>query len=150
MRYLEEERNKKIQFTRSRPYRKNDNAHVEQKNWTHVRHLFGYDRFDNPIAVELMNNLCANEWSLYQNHFMPTLKLQNKEKINSRYRRKYEVPKTPYQRILESADISKKVKLQLKDVHKQLNPFKLKLAIEKKLRHIFKYVTVNKKPRTKI
>lgn len=63
-------------FTRSRPYRKNDNAHVEQKNWSQVRHLFGYDRFDNPRLVELMNDLYANEWSPLQNHFCPTLKLQ--------------------------------------------------------------------------
>ncbi len=74
-----------VKFTRSRAYHKNDNAHVEQKNWTHVRHLFGYDRFDNPALVDLMNNLYANEWSLYQNHFCPVMKLIEKQKINSRY-----------------------------------------------------------------
>lgn len=65
---------KAIQFTRSRPYKKNDNAHVEQKNWTHVRQLFGYHRFDKRILVKLMNDLYRNEWSLYQNHFIPTMK----------------------------------------------------------------------------
>jgi hypothetical protein len=84
MRYFVE-RDKAVEFTRSRPYRKNDNAHVEQKNWTHVRHLFGYDRFDNPCLVGLMNDLYKNEWSLYQNHFCPTRKLVEKKKINSRY-----------------------------------------------------------------
>jgi hypothetical protein len=78
LRYFTEGRTKDIQITRSRPYRKNDNAHVEQKNWSHVRHLFGYDRFDNPVLVNLMNDIYENEWSLYQNHFMPTQKLIKK------------------------------------------------------------------------
>jgi hypothetical protein len=65
-------------FTRSRPYKKNDNAHVEQKNWSHVRHLFGYDRFEDARLVPLMNDLYANEWSQIQNHFCPSMKLQEK------------------------------------------------------------------------
>lgn len=150
IRYFVESRKEPVQLTRSRPYRKNDNAHVEQKNWTHVRHLFGYDRFNDSRAVPLMNDLCANEWSLYQNHFMPSMKLVEKEKINSKYRRKYDKPKTPYQRILESPHIPKEKKEELKKIHKQLNPFALKQTIEKKLRHIFKYVKVNPKPRSKI
>jgi hypothetical protein len=79
-----------MQITCSRPYRKNDNAHVEQKNWSDVRHLFGYDRFDNPVLVTLMNDIYENEWGLYQNHFMPTQKLIKKEKINSKYKTQYE------------------------------------------------------------
>jgi hypothetical protein len=141
---------KEIQFTRSRPYRKNDNAHVEQKNWTHVRHLFGYDRFDDYRLVNLMNDLYENEWSLYQNHFMPTQKLLTKEKINSKYRKKYEEAKTPYQRVQESSYIDKEIKMELAILHQTLNPFTLKKIIEKKLRHIFKYVRPNKKPRIKI
>jgi hypothetical protein len=141
---------KNVQFTRSRPYRKNDNAHVEQKNWTHVRHLFGYDRFDNKLLIDLMNGLYANEWSDYQNHFMPTLKLLAKVKINSKYRRKYEQPKTPYQRVLESPHVPHEIKQQLQEKHKGLNPFILKKNIERKLRHIFQYVSLNNKPRTKI
>ena len=150
IRYFTEKRKQKVQMTRSRPYRKNDNAHVEQKNWTHVRHLFGYDRFDDPRLVELMNDLYQNEWSLYQNYFMPTQKLVKKEKINSKYRRKYDKAKTPYQRVLESKYIDEEVKMALAILHQQLNPFKLKTAIEKKLRNIFKYVKANKKPRKKI
>ena len=68
-----------VQFTRSRPYRKNDNAFVEQKNWTHVRQLLGYDRFDNPELVPVINDLYSNEWSLFNNYFCPTLKLKEKE-----------------------------------------------------------------------
>jgi hypothetical protein len=150
LRYFAEDRIKPVQFTRSRPYRKNDNAHVEQKNWTHVRHLFGYDRFDNPATVELMNDLYRNEWSLYQNHFIPTMKLIKKVKINSRYQRKYGQPQTPYQRVMESPDVKNEVKLELVSVHSSLNPFTLKQQIEEKLRLIFKYATINDKPRTKI
>mgnify|MGYP001036821123 CR=1 FL=1 len=75
-------------FSRSRPYRKNDNAHVEQKNWSQVRHLFGYDRFDNPRLVDLMNDLYANEWSQLQNHFCPPLKLKEKSREGTRTERK--------------------------------------------------------------
>lgn len=150
MRYLSDNRKQKVQFTRSRPYKKNDNAHVEQKNWTHVRQLFGYDRFDQPILVGLMNDLYCTEWSLYQNHFIPKQKLLSKEKINSKYRKKYEKAKTPYKRIIESAHIDNEKKMELALLHQTLNPFELKKKIEKKLRKIFRYVTVNTKPRTKI
>lgn len=150
MRYFQNGRKQKVQFTRSRPYRKNDNAHVEQKNWTHVRHLFGYDRFDKPVLVGLMNDLYKNEWSQYQNYFMPNQKLLSKEKINSKYRRKYEKPRTPYQRILASEHISHEKKVELALFYQTLNPFELKKTIEKKLRKIFQYVTTNKKPRSKL
>jgi hypothetical protein len=150
IRYFTEGRAKTVNMTRSRPYRKNDNAHVEQKNWTHVRHLFGYDRFDDPHLVPLINDLYSNEWSLYQNHFMPSQKLLSKEKINSKYRRKYEKAKTPYQRLLESPHISEEVKMQKALLHQTLNPFELKKAIERKVRNIFKYVLISKKPRKKI
>ena len=150
IKYFTEDRKQTVQFTRSRPYRKNDNAHVEQKNWTHVRNLLGYDRFDNHAALELINNLYSNEWSLYQNHFIPTLKLLEKEKINSKYRRKYEIPKTPYQRIQESPFIKPEVNEKLKKVHDSLNPFLLKKSIEKKLKHIFNYASYNPNPKNKI
>lgn len=149
MRYFVE-RDKAVQFTRSRPYRKNDNAHVEQKNWTHVRHLFGYDRFDKPCLVELMNDLYKNEWSLYQNHFCPTMKLIEKKKINSRYYKRYDTPQTPYQRIMKSEYISQDVKEQLEKQHATLNPFELKRIIERKLKHIFKFVTVTSNVRQRL
>jgi hypothetical protein len=110
----------------------------------------GYDRFDDPRLVALMNDIYQNEWSLYQNHFMPTQKLIKKEKINSKYRKKYDKAKTPYQRLLESDCIDAEVKMQLAILHQTLNPFTLKKTIEKKLKHLFKYVFTNKKPRTKI
>ena len=135
-------KNNIIEFTRSRPYHKNDNAYVEQKNWTHVRQVFGYQRFDQPQLVTLMNDLYANEWSLYQNHFIPTMKCIEKVKINSRYRKKYDIPQTPYQRLLASKHISEAQKAVLQRRHQELNPFELKKAIENKLNKIFSCVKV--------
>ena len=74
----------KVPLTRSRAYRKNDNAHCEQKNWTHVRQLFGHDRFEHPELVALMNDLYAQEWSQFTNHFKPTFKLLKRDKSGSK------------------------------------------------------------------
>jgi hypothetical protein len=139
-----------VQFTRSRPYHKNDNAHVEQKNWTHVRHLFGYDRFDKPELLALMNDLYKNEWSLYQNHFCPTMKLVEKKKINSRYSRRYDKPMTPYLRLMSATHIPQDVKNRLREQHRQLNPFELKRIIEQKLKEIFKLVSVTSNVRQRL
>ena len=128
-------RNRKvpIDFTRSREYQKNDNAHVEGKNWTHVRQWLGYRRFENPKIVDLLNNLYKNEWRLYHNFFIPSIKLLSKERIASKTIRKHDKPKTPYQRILESKHIPKSTKQQFRQTFKTLNPFKLKDAIDKKI-----------------
>jgi hypothetical protein len=127
---------RKVKFTRSRAYRKNDNAHVEQKNWTHVRQLFGYDRFEHPQLVGLMNEVYSH-WCLLQNHFRPTFKLQSKEKLGSRYRRRYEKPQTPYQRLLQRPELSPSQKHQLKLQHQSLDPFVLKKNIERSLKTFF-------------
>ena len=132
----------RIKFTRSRPYKKNDNAHVEQKNWSHVRQLLGYDRLDNPRLVKLINRIYANNWSQYQNHFCPTLKLRDKKRINSKYYKKYETPKTPYQRIIESPFISEERKNTLRKKHLSLDPFKLKQQINRLLKAMFRTVIV--------
>jgi hypothetical protein len=105
-----------VQFTRSRPYKKNDNAHVEQKNWTHVRQLFGYHRFDNPKLVELMNELYANELSLLSNFFYPCIKLIDKVRIKSRIKKTYDTPQTPYQRLMASNDLNEEQKRRLQDL----------------------------------
>lgn len=136
LRYFQK-RSRPVEFTRSRPYKKNDNAHVEQKQWTHVRQLFGYERFEEPQLVDPMNALYAKEWSLYQNFFRPTFKLLSKERIGSKYRRRYEDPQTPYQRLLDSPQVSKKAKAQLRRTFRSLNPFHLKKRIERKLKKIF-------------
>lgn len=149
LRYFQQ-RHKVIQFTRSRPYHKNDNAHVEQKNWTHVRHLLGYDRLDKRSIVPLINDLYANEWSLYQNYFCPTMKLLNKTKLNSKYQRHYEQPQTPYQRLMASQTVSEEKKAILKKTFEALNPFELKAQIENKLQVIFRYVSVTSNVRQRI
>lgn len=143
------ERSKVVQFTRSRPYRKNDNAHVEQKNWTSVRQLFGYDRIETESVIVEMNEVYA-EWSLYQNHFCPVMKLIEKVKINSKYRKRYDKPKTPYQRLLDCSAISDETKEKLKVIHQSLNPFILKESIEKKLKAIFSYVKVTPNVRQRL
>lgn len=136
-------RPKPVAFTRSRPYKKNDNAHVEQKNWTHVRNLFGYERLEKFSVVEMMNDLYRKEWGLYQNHFIPTMKLLSKQRTGCKYKKKYETPKTPYERLLESTFVDDATKAKLKAVHESLNPFKLKQEIERKLLDISKVAKIN-------
>lgn len=140
VRYFTDRPKAPVQFTRSRPYRKNDNAFVEQKNWTHVRQLLGYDRLENPELVPVINDLFMNEWSLFNNYFCPTLKLKEKQRINSRYIKKYESPQTPFQRLLDSNDVSNEAKKALVKVYNSLNPFKLKRKIDDKLKSIFHIV----------
>ncbi len=140
----------RVKFTRSRPYKKNDNAHVEQKNWSYVRQLLGYDRLDNPKLVELINCLYTNQWSLLQNHFCPTLKLLQKKRINSKYYKKYETPRTPYQRIIDSPNVLTKNKKALKKLHQTLDPFKLKRQINQQLKAIFRLVKVTSNVRKRI
>jgi len=127
-----------LPWTRSRAYRKNDNAHCEQKNWTHVRQLFGHERFGHAELVPLMNALYAQEWSQFTNHFKPTFKLLKREKKNGKTVRIYEQkPQTPYQRLLASADIPEATKAKLRAEHARLDPFALKKSIEAKLKKFF-------------
>jgi hypothetical protein len=128
----------KLPWTRSRAYRKNDNAHCEQKNWTHVRQLLGHERFEHPQLVGLMNDLYSQEWSQFTNHFRPTFKLLKRHKHNGRTKRIYEkVPQTPYQRLLASHDIPEATKAKLRNQHATLDPFLLKKSIELKLKKFF-------------
>jgi 5S rRNA maturation endonuclease (ribonuclease M5) len=129
-------RNKPVQFTRSREYQKNDNAHVEGKNWTHVRQWLGYRRFEDQKIVPLLNDLYKTEWRLYHNFFIPSVKLLSKERIASKTIKRHDQPKTPYQRILESKHIEKETKQRLTDLFKTLNPFKLKRTIDEKIARI--------------
>jgi hypothetical protein len=128
----------KLPWTRSRAYRKNDNAHCEQKNWTHVRQLFGHERFGHAQLVPLMNELYAQEWSQLTNHFKPTFKLLRREKKDGKTRRIYEQhPQTPYQRLLQSPDIPEGTKARLRTEHAGLDPFALKKSLESKLKKFF-------------
>lgn len=136
LKYLTQRTNP-VHFTRSRAYQKQDNAHIEQKNWTHVRQWFGYHRLDNPRVVALMNELYTSEWRLYHNFFCPSVKLISKKMVASKTIKCYDAPKTPYQRVLESKKVSAPVKRKLKEQFNGLNPFRLRKAIEKKLKRIF-------------
>lgn len=122
-----------VQYTRSRPYHSNDNAHVEGKNWTHVRQWLGYRRFENPKIVDLLNDLYKNEWRLFHNFFMPSVKLQSKQRVGSKIFKRHDSPQTPYQRILNSKFISPHTKLSLAQLFKTLNPFKLRKVIDAKI-----------------
>ncbi|MFH0771310.1 MAG: integrase [Candidatus Omnitrophota bacterium] len=134
------DRMKPVQFTRSRPYHKDDNAHVEQKNWTHVRQWFGYYRLDKRRIVDMMNELYQSEWRLYHNFFQPSTKLIEKKVVASKTLKRYDKPKTPYERVLESKHVEPSVKRVLKEQFKTLNPFQLKKGIETKMKKIFDYL----------
>jgi len=131
------ERKQPVQFTRSRAYHKDDNAHIEQKNWTHVRQWLGYERLDDPRVVPLLNNLYTKEWKLFHNFFCPSVKLIAKERIGSKTVKHHDAPKTPYQRIMESPLIQEPVKLSLSKQLENLNPFMLRKNMESKLKNVF-------------
>lgn len=114
-----------VQFTRSRPYRKNDNAHIEEKNWSIIRQYLGYNRFEQVELVEELNNLYTSEWRLFMNFFRPSSKLIEKVRINGKVKKVYDNPKTPYQRLMESDKIPEVEKRKLKAQFVILNPFKL-------------------------
>lgn len=137
VRYFTDRPKQPALFSRSRPYAKNDNAFVEQKNWTHVRQLLGYDRLDNPAVLPLINELYANEWSAFTNFFCPTLKLKSKTRINAKLVRRYYAPQTPYERLLACEHLTPGAKAHLTKRFRSLNPFVLQRAIQAKLRLIF-------------
>ena len=126
-----------IEFTRSRPYKKDDNAHIEQKNWTHVRQLLGYLRYDTQEVIDAINQLYKNELRVFQNYFQPSVKLIKKIRIGSKVKKIYDDPKTPFQRIVDSGKGNTQAINDFHNIVKQLNPFKLSDIIELKLSAIF-------------
>jgi len=134
-RYTQRER---LGFSRSRLNKKNDNCFVEQKNWTHVKKYVGYLRYNSKEEQEMLNSLYQNELRLYKNFFQPVIKLVLKERIGGKIYRKYEIAKTPYQRVMESKEVSLEKKQQLKRIYQSLNPAELKRTIDKKLDLLYK------------
>lgn len=132
------ERERPVGFTRSRPYRKNDNARVEQKNWTHVRQLVGYGRLGSPEQAEALNGLYAKEWSWFRNYFCPAMKHLRTEIEGSRKKRVYDQPKTPCERLKESGQLAPEKLQQLEKQFAELDPFEVKRAIERKLRKVLR------------
>jgi len=126
-----------LYFTRSRPNHKNDNAYVEQKNNTHIREWLGYGRFDTLKQLTAINDLYRKELRLYNNFFLPVMKIESKEKINnSLCRKKYDRAKTPHQRLMECDQITKEQKQRLQSLYLTLNPVQLKRTIDQKIRRI--------------
>jgi hypothetical protein len=123
----------KLTISKSRPYTKNDNAHIEQKNWTNVRRVIGYLRFETEEERELLNDLYRHELRLYINFFLPSGKLISKQRVGSKVKRIYDKPKTPYHRILERNDVDPANKRKLRAIYDELNPFELKRRIDDKL-----------------
>jgi hypothetical protein len=123
-------------FTRSRPHQKNDNAHVEQHNWTHVRQPFGYERYDNPAVAPPINALCKGPLGQMQNHFLPTHQLQEKRRVGTRGVRVYGPAQTPYARVLAAPAVRTGKQAELRALHGRLNPFQLAWEIERQKRAI--------------
>jgi len=142
----------KIQFTRSRPYKKDDNAHIEQKNWTHVRKIFGYVRYDSDEAMEAMNDLYRNELRLMQNLFLPSQKLKKKKRIGSKYIRVYDKPQTPLQRVLscKSENINKNIIKELVAALNSINPFDLAKIIDVKINEIYKLASLTRRQKNSL
>ncbi len=126
-----------IQFTRGRPYKKDDNAHIEQKNWTHVRRLLGYVRYDAPAAVAGMNALYRQELRLFQNLFLPSVKLVRKLRVGARLRRVYDPPQTPFDRVRACPEADPVRVAQLEALRAQLDPFALAEVIEQQLARLY-------------
>jgi hypothetical protein len=122
-----------VGFTRSRAYHKNDNARVEQKNWTHVRQLVGYGRFEGERAVTELNALYTSAWNAFRNFFCPVMKHLRTEVTGSRKKRIYDSPATPYDRLLSSGQLSAENRTRLAAQYARLDPFTLRQAIEKRL-----------------
>jgi Integrase core domain len=134
LRYCQKEQ---ITFTRARPYRKNDNCYVEQKNYSVVRQTVGYQRFDTAAELMVLQQLYAT-LRLYTNFFQPTMKLKSKERFGSRVKKSYHAPQTPYQRVLACAAVTLADKKKLQRQYRLLNPAALKRELDKQRKELFR------------
>jgi len=123
---------------RSRPYKKDDQAHVEQKNGTHVRRLIGWHRYDTQEAVDALNDLYRNEWRLLSNLFLPSVKLDCKARMGSKIKRIYHEAKTPLDRLLESGHGDRAKLEKLRRLRDRLDPFELSKTVDRKLEVVWK------------
>jgi hypothetical protein len=130
-----------IQFTRGRPSKKDDNAHIEQKNWTHVRKVIGYLRYDTPEAVAALNALYRGELRVLQNLFLPSVKLVRKVRVGSRLRRHYDVPRTPLERLQACPEADGAAVNQLVALRDRLDPFALVETLDAKLERLVRLAT---------
>ena len=128
---------KQIQFTRGRPYKKDDNAHIEQKNWTHVRKVFGYLRYDALPAQQAMNDLYRNELRTLQNLFLPSMKLIRKVRVGSKLTRRYDKPQTPLERVAACPQADPLKLAELQKLRDATDPFALAKTVEQKLERVY-------------
>ena len=138
------ERKEAVEFTRSRPYHSDDNAHVEQKNWTWARQLLGYGRLENPQLVAPISALYREVWAPWQNFFLPCLKLESKWREGSHWRKRYQPPRTAYERLCAPGMLSRQERSRLKERHASLDPFALKDELERRLEKILRPETPKK------
>lgn len=130
--------NENIVFTRSRAYKKDDNAHIEQKNFTTVRQVLGYQRFDTEEVLDLMNELYRGPLRLYINFFQPSVKCTEKKRIGSKIKKIYDTAKTPYERVCAHPLVPMKTKEALARLFHELDPFKLRKEVDALVREIQK------------
>jgi hypothetical protein len=126
-----------ITFTRSRPYRKNDQAHVEQKNWSVVRHTIGYDRLESEVERSLLAAIYT-DLRLYVNFFQPVLKLTGKRQVDGKTVKQYDQAATPFRRVLASEQIALEVRLKLSNQYVHLNPVALRQRIDENIARLWK------------
>jgi transposase InsO family protein len=138
-----------IAFTRGRPYKKDDNAHIEQKNWTHVRKLLGWERYDSERALQAINALYTADLRLMQNLFQASVKLIGKKRVGSRLRRRYDMPRTPLDRVAECADADAAALAHLKQLRDRLDPFRLSRSIDQQLDRIYALADRRHSPKTR-
>lgn len=141
-----QERPRQVGFTRSRPYHKDDNGHVEQKNWTHVRQLLGYSRLGQPELCAEINRLYRELWEPLHNYFCPSAKLLRKERHGAKVQRRHDVPKTPCDRLLACGQVDKATKDKLQKERDRLNPFELARKVEASLRRILQHSLRSSRP----
>ena len=144
------ERKEAVEFTRSRPYHSDDNAHVEQKNWTWARQLLGYGRLEDPQLVAPISALYREVWAPWQNFFLPCLKLERKWREGSHWRKRYEPPRTAYERLCAPGMLSRQERSGLKERHASLDPFALKDELERRLGKILRPKTQKKNNQAKL
>ena len=132
------ERQAAVEFTRSRPYHSDDNAHVEQKNWTWARQLLGYGRLEDPALLEPICTLYREVWAPWQNFFLPCLKLESKWREGSHWCKRYEAPRTAYVRLCAPGMLNLKQRRQLRERYASLDPFDLKDELERQLKQILR------------
>lgn len=132
----------KVRFTRSRPYEKNDNAHIEEKNWSLIRQHLGYQRFADQRILPLLNDLYTTEWTLLFNYFVPSMKLIEKKREGATVKKVHDKPRTPFERLCQSRILKKAEKEMMKKKINGVNPFEIQERLKQKILAILKLATV--------